>query len=256
MRIPFDCAAEFYDRTRGLPEYAMKQLVAVFINELKEYESILDVGVGTGRFAKPLQDGGLQVVGVDIAKGMLEKAAEKDVKNLLMCDACSLPFKDSAFDASICIHVLHLISNWQIALKEICRVTREIMLSIAYTTKNPVRQAYNQILESYGYKQHRLGKGEWELKEIVKPVKSVFAVTFDNNADELIDHLSKRAYSSQWEIPEDINNKAINKLMEQFGGKTFPAEIQVLAWQIDDLKAYLATQKVDLKCHGNRQHEK
>jgi len=241
MRISFDCAAEFYDSTRGPPEYAMKQLVGTLINGLTGYGSILDVGVGTGRFAEPFQEHGLNVVGVDIAKRMLGKATEKGVKNLLRSDACSLPFKDRAFDASICIHLLHLISDWRTALHEICRVTREVMLSIIYTTENPVRREYNRILESYGYERRRLGKGEWELKEITEPVKSVHAVSFDNSANELISHLSKRVYSSQWEIPEDVNRKAVDELEKLFSGKTFPAEIRVLVWQIDDLKAYLGT---------------
>lgn len=72
----------------------------------------------------------------------------------------------------------------------------------------------------------------------VKPLKSTFAATFDNSADELLDDLSKRAYSSQWEIPQDINNKIVSGLKRQFSGKTFPAELRVLIWQINDLKDY------------------
>lgn len=241
MRIPFDCAAEFFDSTRGPPENAMRQLVKTLTSELKGYGSILDAGVGTGRFAKPFQDYGLYVVGVDIAEKMLEKAAEKGARNLIRSDACFLPFKARAFGASVCIHLLHLISEWKMALHEICRVTREVMLSIIYTTENPVRQEYNRILESYGCERHRLGKGEWKLKEIIEPVKSVHAVTFDNSANELISHLSKRVDSSQWAIPEDVNRKAVDELEKVFSGKTFPAEIRVLVWQIDDLKTYLST---------------
>jgi ubiquinone/menaquinone biosynthesis C-methylase UbiE len=243
MRISFNCAAEFYDATRGLPEYAMKQLVRTLISELKDYGTILDVGVGTGRFAKPFQSHGLNAVGIDIAEKMLEKAKEKGARDLLRSDACFLPFIDGAFDASVCIHLLHLISDWRMALLEICRVTKEVMLSMIYTTKNPVRQAYNQILENYGYSQHRLGKGEWELKETVEPVKSLFAATFDNSADELINHLSKRAYSSQWKIPENVNKKAVDDLRKSFGGKTFPTQLRVLVWSIEDIKAYLSTFK-------------
>lgn len=236
MRISFDCAAEFYDKTRGPPKCAMKQLVRTLVNELEDYRSILDVGVGTGRFAKPFQDCGLEMVGVDIAEKMLEKAAGKGVKNLLRSDACFLPFKDRTFDASVCIHLLHLISDWRVALHEICRVTNEAMFSIIYTTKNPVAQAYNRILGGYGIKKRRLGKGEWELKDSVKPLKSVFAATFDNSADEYLDHLSKRVYSSQWEVPKGIDKKVVDELKRQFGGKTFPGELRVLVWQIDDLK--------------------
>ena len=241
MRISFNCAAEFYDKTRGPPEYAMKQLVRTLVNELKGHRSILDVGVGTGRFARPFQDCGLELVGVDIAEKMLEKAAGKGVKNILRSDACFLPFKDRTFDASVCIHLLHLISNWRIALHEICRVTNEAMLSIIYTTKNPVQQAYNRILEGYGCKKRRLGKGEWELKDSVKPLKSVFGAAFDNSADEYLEHLSKRVYSSQWEIPEGINKNVVDELKQQFSGKIFPGELRVLVWRIDDLKDYCNT---------------
>lgn len=241
-RISFDNAAEFYDETRGPPIHAMKQLVKTLAEELQEYRSILDVGVGTGRFSKPLQGSGLKVVGIDIAKKMLEKAVEKQVENLLRADACFLPFRDKTFEASVCIHLLHLISKWRDALGEICRVTQDVMLSTCYTTKNPVRQAYNQILEGYGYKSRRPGKGEWELKDFIKP-KSVFVATFENRANELLEYLSHRAYSSQWNIPKHVNKKAVKQLRQEFSGKVFPAELQVLVWQIDDLKDYCTSFK-------------
>lgn len=239
MRVSFDRAAEFYDRTRGPPKHAMKQLVRTFVTELQSYGNIIDIGVGTGRFAKPLQNHALEIIGIDIAKKMLEKAMAKGFKNLIRGDACFLPFKDKTFDACICIHLLHLLSDWKLALHEICRVTKDTMLSIIYTTQNPVQRAYSQILGDYGYKRNRLGKGEWELKDLIKPLKSIFAATFDNDADSLLIHLSERAYSGQWTIPADINQKAVVELKRRFSGKTFPAELRVLVWQIDDLKEYL-----------------
>jgi ubiquinone/menaquinone biosynthesis C-methylase UbiE len=238
VRVSFDYAADFFDETRGPPPLAMNQLINTLVGELRGHRTILDVGVGTGRFAKPFQDHGLEVVGVDIAERMLGKATEKGTRNLLRSDACFLPFRDRTFDASVCIHVLHLISDWTTALREICRVARVDMLSIVYTTRNPVRQAYNRILERYGFKSRRLGKGEWELGDIVRPRKSVFAATFDNKADELIEHLRRRAYSSQWKIPEDVNEKAVDEVRQQFGGKVFPTELRVLVWCIDDLRNY------------------
>jgi hypothetical protein len=119
------------------------------------------------------------------------------------------------------------------------------MLSTTYTTTNPVRQAYNEILEAYGYKRRRLGKGEWELAKIIEPAKSVYAIRYDSDADEFISHLSRRAYSSQWKVPEDINEKAVDELRKQFTGKTFPAELRVLVWRIDDLENYLSTLELD-----------
>lgn len=238
MRISFDSAAEIYDETRGPPKQVMKQLVKTLASELHGYKAVLDVGVGTGRFAKPLQDSGLDIVGVDIAKKMINKAAERGVCHLLRGDACLLPFRDNSFDVSVCIHLLHLISEWKTALQEICRVTQRIMVSTSYVRRNPIREAYNRLLEGYGYESRRLGKGEWELKDSVRPSKSVFVASYDGSADERLAFLSQRAYSSQWQIPEDVNKKVVDELKHQFAGKVFPQEIRTLIWNVDDLKAY------------------
>ena len=77
MRISFDRVAEIFDKTRGPPKHIMKQLVKTLADELLDYRRILDVGVGTGRFAKPLQDYGFEVSGINIAKKMMSKAVEK-----------------------------------------------------------------------------------------------------------------------------------------------------------------------------------
>jgi len=216
----------------------MKQLIATLAKELRGYKAILDAGVGTGRFAKPLQDYGFEVFGIDIAEKMINKAVGKGVKNLIRGDACFLPFKDESFHVAICIHLLHLISEWKTALQEICRVTQEIMVSIIYVRENPIREAYNSLLKRYGYESRRLGKGEWELKGLIKPSKSVFVASYDNSADERLTYLSQRAYSSQWEIPEDVNKKVMDELKRQFAGKVFPQELRILVWDINDLKVY------------------
>lgn len=150
-RIPFNSVAHIYDKTRGPPEPVMKQLLKTLASELSGYRTILDAGVGTGRFTKPLQDNGFKVVGINIAKKMIRKAVERGVDNLLLGDACFLPFKDSSFDVTVCIHLLHLIIEWKMALREICRVTRNVMGSIFYAHRNPVRETYDRLLKSYGY---------------------------------------------------------------------------------------------------------
>ncbi|MDH5483168.1 MAG: class I SAM-dependent methyltransferase [Candidatus Bathyarchaeota archaeon] len=242
MRISFDSAAEFYDETRGPPKSVMDQLVKTLMDELDGYKTVLDAGVGTGRFAKPLQDNGFKVVGVDIAKRMIEKAAGKGVTNMICGDVCFLPFKEDSFDVAVCVHILHLIREWKMALQEVCRVTTKAMISIDYMRKNPVREAYNSILKKYGYESRRLGKGERELKNLVKP-KSVPVASYETSADERLNHLGQRAYSSQWEIPEDVNRKVVSELKKQFWGRKFPQELHLLVWNVRDLEAYCGTFK-------------
>lgn len=88
---------------------------------------------------------------------------------MLQGDACFLPFKDSSFDATVCVHLLHLAKEWKAVLKEICRVTRRVMVSVIYVGADPVWETYDSLLKGYGYENRRIGKGEWELEGLVKP---------------------------------------------------------------------------------------
>jgi len=237
ISVSFDRVAEIYDKTRSLPSDVMRKLVESLTNELGGCKTVLDIGTGTGRFAKPLQQLGFEVVGIDIAKKMIGKAREKGVNNLFLGDACLLPFKANTFDVTICIHLLHLVSKWEAALGEICRVTRSFMFSLFYANKDPVRESYDWLLKKYGYERRRLGKSEQELKNLINPPKSVFVSCYNVLADERLANLAQGTFSSQWNIPEDINQKIVEELRSQFAGKTFPQELRILMWKIDYLRA-------------------
>lgn len=64
---------------------------------------------------------------------------------------------------------------------------------------------------------------------------------YENSADGRLTYLSQRSYSSQWEIPEDVNAKVVNELKRQFAGIMLPQELRILVWDINDLKAYCRT---------------
>ncbi len=247
MRISLNRVADTYDEPRGLPEHVMKQLRRTLTSELRGCKTILDAGVGTGRFAKPLQDSGFEVFGVDIARKMLEKAVEKGVGNLLLGDVCFLPFKEDSFDATVCIAVLHLIREWKAALREICRATRNVMVSRSYAYKNPMREATSRLIKRYGYGHRKRGKAAWELKNLVTPSRSVFVASFETKADETLAYLSQRAYSYQWEIPEDVNEKIVDELKSQFAGKVFHQELRLLFWDIENLIKIPFTKALRLK---------
>lgn len=90
---------------------------------------ILDMPVGTGYFAAEMA--ALHdhiVVGVDIARGMVERAAEmaraRGLANLvaLQGDAHALPFSDGAFQAVVCSNGLQVIPGLSGAVRELVRV--------------------------------------------------------------------------------------------------------------------------------------
>jgi len=91
----------------------------------------LDVACGTGLFTRSVARKMRYVYGVDISKGMLEKAVEyaeeKGIRNIRFARARAekLPFPDNFFDGVICCGALHLFPNTKNVLDEIGRVMKK-----------------------------------------------------------------------------------------------------------------------------------
>jgi hypothetical protein len=60
--------------------------------------------------------------------------------------------------------------------------------------------------------------------------------SYDTHADDHLINLEQGTSSSQWEIPETVNLKIVDKLKNEFAGKTFRQELYLLMWAIDSLK--------------------
>ena len=85
---------------------------------------MLDVGCGTGKFARLLAERGLaRVWGVDPSTEMLAEARKRVPSSvgLKLGEAERLPFKDAAFDAAVLWTVVHLIER-PLAFAELERV--------------------------------------------------------------------------------------------------------------------------------------
>jgi ubiquinone/menaquinone biosynthesis C-methylase UbiE len=79
--------------------------------DLSRYESVIDVGCGTGALCSVLHSQGLKVTGVDSAARMLAVAAKKLSSTgvqLVQADAHQiLPFSDKSFDIAISSYTAH-----------------------------------------------------------------------------------------------------------------------------------------------------
>jgi SAM-dependent methyltransferase len=125
--VSFDQAADYYDRTRAVPDSVMAELVPMLAAELPPEELCLEIGVGTGRIALPLVEAGVRIVGIDISREMLRRLVAKrpgENPQVAVADATSLPFAEKTFGSAIASHVLHLIPGWRDAVMEIMRVVR------------------------------------------------------------------------------------------------------------------------------------
>jgi ubiquinone/menaquinone biosynthesis C-methylase UbiE len=127
--ISFDRAAAYYDATRALPDDLAQAITEAILAEVERSGAshLLEIGIGTGRMARPLLQRGVPVVGVDISAPMMEQlerqlTAEHRQPDLLLGDATRLPFRDASFNVALAVHVLHLVASARDAIAEIRRV--------------------------------------------------------------------------------------------------------------------------------------
>jgi SAM-dependent methyltransferase len=117
----YSCQAERYDKTRS----ASPSVLGALRDALSGAPGprLLDIGGGTGNYARALRREGWEPVVVDRSAEMLAWAAAKGLETV-RADAQRLPFEDETFDASTMISMLHHVEDRDAALAEARRVLR------------------------------------------------------------------------------------------------------------------------------------
>ena len=215
--IAFDRAADFYDETRAFPPGVEDGAAAMLARAggLTGRERVLEFGVGTGRIALPLLSHVRQIVGLDLARPMMERLRTKDGGDrvaLVEADATRMPFASASFDAVLSVHVLHLIPQWQAVVDEVARVLKPGAPYIhawtdsfhrstwwdAWNEATPRRDAHGVGVKFYEHRNFldRLG---WQ------PAgdEVVYAYTAHKSPRVFLDQLSRRIWSSTWGLSDE-----------------------------------------------------
>lgn len=222
--ISFDRAADVYDETRALPDDIARKLTDALARELAAAgaDRVLEVGVGTGRIARPLAERGMRVCGVDIAPRMLAKLREQLTPrhappDLLLGDATALPFASGSFRAALVVHVLHLVSPLEQAIVELRRVLAPGGVLLHDVTnydigQNPWRQGLAQreaILTRLGFTP-RKRPGPDEIALALRRAGGALRTVVYAEVEErtvparLVERARDRIDSWTWEIPEAV----------------------------------------------------
>ena len=247
-RLSFDRVAAIYDETRGLAPRAMSRVLAVLVDELHG-KRVLEVGVGTGRYAVPLQKSGIRVVGVDISRKMVEFGLAKGLRDVVFADAARLPFASGSFDVGTTNHVLHLIPDWRDVLKEIARVTRETYFTVIERSDRveSIKREYDALVKAAGHDWSHPGFHEKDLPGLQKPdfVMPVGPFRETLLADSILEELNGRTYSSQWDVPEEIHRGAMESLRTKWKGKEFQRSytLEVTFWRSERLPQIAEAQR-------------
>lgn len=236
----FDKASHIYDSVRGWPADVSRNVTDEILTSVSATldSQFLELGVGTGRIALPFLERGYSYTGIDTSAQMMAKLSQKVANssfklNLLQASATSLPFEDNSFDVVIAICVLHLIPNWQIALREICRVLKSNGTFIYHHGKissvsphslnlsDPISELDRQwrtILESYKLQPSIYGATEAEVLDLLQQQEAKIDTLIGANWTEkrtvkqLINSYITKGWRMSWQISDDIFTKAIADL--------------------------------------------
>lgn len=125
----YDVQSFVYDHTFG--RLVTKRIArAITHMNIQPGETVLDVGVGTGN-AMPFYPKHARVMGVDLSSGMLREARKKieetpyENVTVFQGNALELPFEDSSFDHLFISHVISVVSEPELLVREAQRVAKE-----------------------------------------------------------------------------------------------------------------------------------
>jgi len=122
----YNIQAYFYDELAG-GLIRRRQRNAIGRMEIKPGDRVLDIGIGTGMSLETYPRH-CNVVGIDIAEGMLKKAQNRIVEgkmdnaSLAIADAMFMPFKENTFDHILISHVVTVVSDPVCLLNHMKRV--------------------------------------------------------------------------------------------------------------------------------------
>ena len=243
----FDGVAEVYDETRrALNSETLKGLLASF--SAHGCQSMLEIGVGTGRVAVPLARSGVDVTGIDVSRMMMEKAKSKGILNLVLADGKAPPFRERSFDGVIMAHVFHLLEDPMGVINQAANIARVGVFALlrkrdgapgwfpfygfGEAPGNAVaqgddpaskflqerRERFRQIAEKYNWTWDRARFRNWrregEILESHPPdeLKVVSDVLVKETVEDRIARFEKGGFSFNRGMPAEMKNEIIQEM--------------------------------------------
>jgi malonyl-CoA O-methyltransferase len=150
--------SQTYDTDRNLTRDLDRQVMQETLAN-QQFNSILEIGCGTGKNTLFLADVGIMVHALDFSEGMIAKAKEKVKAHNVRFSAADLtqtwPCEDAAYDLLVCNLVLEHIEDLSFIFSEAFRVLAQGGKFLV-NELHPFRQ--------YEGKKARFDKGEGEIQ--------------------------------------------------------------------------------------------
>lgn len=147
---------------------------------LSSFETIIDVGCGTGALCSVLNEKGMNVTGVDPAIKMLNiamsKPENKDIKFIQGNALEGLSFQDKSFDIAISSYVAHGLEaeDRKRLYAEMSRVARQYAIIYDYNNNRSFFTSIIEWLEGGDY-FHFIKHAETEMKDCLAEMRTCFS---------------------------------------------------------------------------------
>lgn len=125
--------------------------------DMKTYDTVLDVGCGTGALCSVLEDLGLEVTGVDAAERMVAEAKKRNPEGNIRFEIGDvlqgLPYGDKSFDLVFSSYVAHGLHQEQrkILYREMGRLARHMVIIHDYNKNRAPLTSFIEWLEGGDY---------------------------------------------------------------------------------------------------------
>lgn len=168
----FNLIAPIYGLFFNSQRRKFKDIIAVAedIVDLSDFQTVLDVGSGTGALCSVLAEKGLEVTGVEVAAKMLEiakkRTGEVPIRFIQADVLAGLPFANKSFDLSFSSYVAHGMSqeNRLTMYAEMARVSKHKVIIHDYNDKRSLITSFIERMEGPNYPQF-ITNAENEMRE-------------------------------------------------------------------------------------------
>jgi ubiquinone/menaquinone biosynthesis C-methylase UbiE len=149
----------YYDKiSKGYNElYGAEQLgkleAAKKLIKFSKKDKVLDVGCGTGIITAEIAKLVKSVTGVDVSKGMIDNALSAKNVMYMVAEAERLPFPDKSFDKVVSFTVLQDIKDWEPALTEMARVSKDLVLVTIQKRGKDIKNVENFLSNYFNVKK-------------------------------------------------------------------------------------------------------
>jgi ubiquinone/menaquinone biosynthesis C-methylase UbiE len=190
---------------------------------------LLEVGIGTGRMAVPLAARGARVTGIDISPAMLNvlRGKRRDI-DAVLAEAARPPFRERAFDATLFVHILHLVPDAEATIRAAIRMVRPGGLIIAGSDapREGIRDEAEAIIRACVAEVTGIDLGGWKPYEDTQTLLERLMVeahavdvarrsvswTASVSAEGMLERLERRDFSSSWRIPAEHMQAVVDRV--------------------------------------------